>query len=48
MLKSVLQKFVPPLKGDTEAVVESTDSLQVQEKDETDAHSPRLIIWDEK
>lgn len=39
VLKSVLQKFIPPLKGDTEAVVESTDSLQVQEKDKTD--SPR-------
>merc|ERR1712110_639541 len=41
VLKSVLQKFVPPLKGEMEAVVESTDNLQVKENDKTEAHSPR-------
>ena len=42
VLKSVLQKFVPPLKGEMEALAETADNLQVQENDKTEAPSPRL------
>lgn len=42
VLKSVLQKFVPPLKGEMEALAETADNLQVEANDKTEAPSPRL------